>query len=247
MVMSPEEQDAFLRDAVGPAFRAAGVTAKVILYDHNCDRPDYPLTTLKDDAARPFAAGSGFHLYGGEITAMSQVHDAFPDKGLYFTEQMVVERSALRREHGDHAENNDNTLEPVAQPVARIVVGAMRNWSRNVLLWNLAADPHFGPHTNEGGCPVCQGAITLDGDKVERNIAFYTIAHAAKFVPAGSHRIDSTDTGADLANVAWKTPAGKTVLLVANRGKQPSTFSVTSHGKAFEVMLGAGSTETFVW
>jgi glucosylceramidase len=40
----------------------------------------------------------------------------------------------------------------------RVVIGVTRNWSRNVLLWNLAADPNAGPHTNDDGCPVCYGA-----------------------------------------------------------------------------------------
>lgn len=235
MVMQANEEDAFLRDALGPALAAAGLKTRVILYDHNCDRPDYPLTILNDPRARAYADGTGFHLYAGNISAMTEVHDAFPTKNLYFTEQMVVEHTV------------NGVLEPVANPVSRIVIGAMRNWSRNVLLWNLAADPNFGPHTNDGGCPVCQGAITLNGNLVERNIAFYTIEHAAKFVPPGSVRIGSTEPDPDLANVAWRTPQGKHVLLVANTGNSARSFTVSMGSHEFSAELGPGSVGTFVW
>ena len=98
-------------------------------------------------------------------------------------------------------------------PVRRIVIGAMRNWSRNVVLWNLAADPRNNPHTDNGGCTMCQGAITIDGDLFTHNVAYYAIAHAAKFVRPGSVRIASNvpDT---LPNVAFQTPDNKTVPLM---------------------------------
>ena len=235
MVMEATEQETFLRDALGPALRKAGLRTRVVLYDHNCDRPDYPLTILADPGARTYADGSGFHLYGGEISAMTEVHDAFPDKGLYFTEQMVVEHT------------RDGVPEPVAYPVSRVLIGAMRNWGSTVLLWNLAADPSFGPHTIDGGCPVCQGAITIDGNTVSRNIAYYTVAHASKFVPPGSVRVDSTQTDPELANVAWKTPQGRHVLLVSNTSRTKKEFTVNYTGGNFSTYLDEGSVGTFVW
>ncbi len=235
MVMEAPEQDAFLRDALGPALQRAGLRTRVILFDHNCNHPDYPITILKDPKARPFADGSGFHLYEGEISALSEVHDAFPEKNLYFTEQMVVE------------EKRDGVLRPVADPISRVVIGAMRNWSRTVLLWNLAADPSFGPHTSDGGCTVCQGAITINGSQVTRNIAFYTIAHASKFVPPKSIRIASTQPGPELANVAWRTPQGGHILLVTNTSKAAQSFTVGVGTQEFSATLQPGSVGTFIW
>ncbi len=235
LLMEAPEERAFLRDAFGPALRSAGLATKVILFDHNCNHPDYPMAILSDPAAAKFADGSGFHLYEGEISALTRVHDAYPQKNLYFTEQMVVEHT------------KDGVPEPVAYPVARVLIGAMRNWARNVLLWNLAADPSFGPHTANGGCPVCQGAITLDGDQATQNIAFYTVEHASRFVPAGSIRIDSTQPDEQLANVAWRTPAGKHVLLVANTSKAAKDLHVAAGKKRFDTSLDGGSVATFVW
>jgi glucosylceramidase len=233
MVMQPEEQAAFIKQALGPAFRKAGMQTKIFLYDHNCDRPDYPITVLNDPEARQYVDGSAFHLYGGEITAMTKVHDAYPNKNLYFTEQMVVDRKGSS-ELG------------VASPVQRLIIGAPRNWSRNVLLWNLAADPQFGPHTDNGGCPMCEGAITLDGNTVTRNVAYYVVAHAAKFVRPGSVRIESNSLE-PLPNVAFKASDGKRVLIVANSSDTPQTFQIRYHGKNVQTTLSAGSVGTYIW
>jgi glucosylceramidase len=233
MVMQASDQDRFIKNDLGPAFQKAGIRTKIILYDHNCDRPDYPLFILKDPAASKYVDGSGFHLYGGRIEALTEVHDAFPKKNLYFTEQMVVSRPGAQ------------DLK-IADPVARILIGATRNWSRNVLLWNLAADPENGPHTNNGGCTMCQGAITIDGDKVTRNLAYYTVAHASKFVRPGSVRIASSESGV-LPNVAFRTAKGRKVLIVANTGSTSQRFSVRYGGKAFTADLDAGAVATYLW
>jgi glucosylceramidase len=73
-------------------------------------------------------------------------------------------------------------------------------------------------YTHPGGCTTCLGAITIDGNKVTRNPAWYIIAHAAKHVRPGSVRVESAYSGNtdDLPNVAFLTPDGKVVLLVLN-------------------------------
>ena len=235
MVMSATEEANFLKTALGPAFRKAGIATEIILYDHNCDRPDYPLDILADGAAAQYAKGSGFHLYAGKTEAMSDVHLAHPEKDIYFTEQMVTQ-------------DDDRQPLRIAESTSRVIIGATRNWSRNVLLWNLAADPVYGPHTNDGGCPVCQGAVTLDGDKVTRNLAFYTMAHVSRFVRPGSVRIQSASTANDLLpNVAFRTPDKKTVLIVANPSTDAQSFHVRWHKRVFAAGLGPHDVATYVW
>ncbi len=234
MVMRAPEEAAFIRDHLGPAFRAAGIRTKIVLYDHNCDEPGYAISILGDKGAAQYVDGSGFHLYGGKIEAMSAVHDAHPDKNLYFTEQMVTGSVDTRPSIG------------IGGPVRRLVIGATRNWSRNVLLWNLAADPQNRPHTDNGGCTMCQGAITIDGDTVTRNLAYYAIAHAAKFVRPGSVRVASTDS-ASLPNVAFRTADGRHVLIVVNDAQAEQTFEIRFRGNAARAALAAGAAATYVW
>lgn len=226
-----KQELAFIKNNLGPAFQSAGIKTKIILYDHNCDAPEYPISILTDPGARKYIDGSGFHLYVGPVDNMSKVHEAFPEKNLYFTEMMAVSRT------GDFN---------VSIPFNRIMIGATRNWSRNVILWNLAADPNNNPHTDNGGCASCQGAVTIDGNEVTRNLAYYTMGHLSKFVPPGSVRIES-NLLAELPNVAFSTPAGKTVLVVANIGKNNKAFNVQQSNQSFGASLAAGSVATYVW
>ncbi|HEY4154880.1 MAG TPA: glycoside hydrolase family 30 beta sandwich domain-containing protein, partial [Puia sp.] len=149
---------------------------------------------------------------------------------LYFTEQMVIE------DHGFQ----------IAAEVNRLIIGATRNWSRNVLLWNLAADKDNRPHTDNGGCTMCQGAVTIEGNEVSRNLAYYVIAQASKFVHPGSVRIGSRQTE-HLTDVAFRTPEGKTVLIVANNTVADQPFTVQVSGKAFSGNLEAGAVGTYFW
>jgi glucosylceramidase len=233
MLMLDSEQDDFIAHDLGPAFQKAGIKTKILLYDHNLDHPAYVLSILKDPDARKYIGGSAWHLYGGTVDAMTQVHNAFPDKGIYFTEQSVTQ------------DPGTPTLN-IAKPVAGIIIGVTRNWSRNVLLWNLAADPNAGPHTSNGGCTECYGALTIDGDNVTRLLAYYVLGHASKFVPTGSVRIGSNAPDA-LPNVAFKTPAGKTALIVSNPTDTSQSFAVRERGKSFTASLDAGSVGTYVW
>lgn len=258
MRMLPNEQTDFIKNHLGPIFKKEGITTKIILFDHNLDRIDHPLTTLRDPEAAKYVDGSGFHHYGGDMNAMSILHSFRPDKNIYFTEQMVTEQPGRP------------TIN-ISAPVKRLIIGATRNWSKNVILWNLAADSLNDPHTDNGGCSMCQGAITIDGNKVTRNIAYYTMAHASKFVRPGSVRVTSTDRGdksafitvdeerpegirvstidnADvLPNVAFKTPDGKIVLIVANDSFSTNSFRIQHNGEHATIRLSPGAVGTLIW
>lgn len=231
LLMLPAEQALFIKKSLGPAFKAAKLKAKIILYDHNADRPDYPITVLNDPDARQYVDGSAFHLYGGPISALSDVHKAYPDKNLYFTEQWIGAPGNLK---GD-----------LVWHVRELIIGATRNWSRTVLQWNLAADPKQNPHT-PGGCDQCLGALTIDGNIVKRNPAYYNVAVAAKFVRPGSIRIAS-DEIKNLPNVAFKTPEGHIVLIVLNDSPSVQKFSIDYLGKQASATLTAGAVGTYVW
>jgi glucosylceramidase len=232
LLMLPEQQARFIGVHLGPAFREAGIKTKIIIYDHNADRPDYPITVLQDSLANPFIDGSAFHLYGGEIEALSEVHQAFPDKHIYFTEQWIGAPGNLTGDLPWHIKN--------------LIIGATRNWAKTVLEWNLTSNPTLTPFTDRGGCDRCLGAVTIDGDSVTRNPAYYVIAHASKFVLPGSIRIDSSEVEG-LPNIAFQRPDGNLVLIVLNEGKEPKTFSTRLGEKTFQASLNPGAVGTFVW
>lgn len=239
LMVAPVEAE-FVKDYLGPLFKQEHISTKIIVYDHNADRPDYPISILDDKKAAQYIDGSAFHLYGGTIDALTDVHNAHPEKNIYFTEQMVVQYNRHRDD-----DNNEKNLN-IASPVSRLIIDAPRNWSKNVLLWNLAADAQFKPYTDRGGCSSCQGAVTITGDSISYNLAYYTMAHTSKFVRPGSVRIASNNLDS-LPNVAYKTPNGNKVLIVANTSHDEQKFSIVYHNKTASAILKPRSVATYTW
>jgi glucosylceramidase len=234
MVMSARQQADFIGRHLGPALRQAGLATELYCHDHNCDAPDYPIDVLADAEAGRYASGAAFHLYAGEPDAMARVHDRHPDKSCLFTEQWVGAHDPFEGALMWHGE--------------RVLVGALRNWAEVVLEWNLAADPFCGPHT-PGGEKNCLGALTLDGNTITRNVAYYLIAHAAGFIPPGSWRIES-DHDAGIPNVAFLSPREQIVVIAVNAGDEPFHLSLceAARGSApSSPEIPAKSLATCVW
>lgn len=231
MYMSAEDQTDFIKNHLGPKFKANNISTKIICYDHNCDVPTYPITVLSDADAYKYVDGSAFHLYLGDISALTTVHNKFPDKNVYFTEQWVGGPGNFQEDLKWHLNN--------------LIIGASRNWSKNIIEWNLASDPNYNPHT-DGGCTTCMGALTI-GNTITRNVSYYIIAHASKFVPAGSVRIASNIIDY-LPNVAFLTPSGQKVLIVLNNHSSAELrFNIKFREKYVTTTLSPGAVSTFVW
>lgn len=231
MEMSSAQQAEFIKTSLGPAFQAANIDTKIIVWDHNCDEPNYPIEVMNDPAAKAFVHGSAFHMYGGDEGALSTVHDAHPDKALYFTEQWTGKNGTFDGDLMWHTRH--------------IIIGTMRNWSRVALEWNFANDPNFGPHT-PGGCTECRGAVTIDGNTATKNVSYYIIGQASKFVTPGSVRLTSNLTGT-LPNVAFKRPDGKTVIIVLNEGTGLQSFNIQAGSRWITASLLGKTVGTFIW
>jgi glucosylceramidase len=238
LYMTAAQQATFIKSYLGPALRGAGLTTKILVYDHNADHPEYATSILDDAAANAYVDGSAFHLYAGTIDALTTVHNAHPDRNVYFTEQYTASNGSFSGDLRWHIRN--------------IIVGAPANWSRTALEWNLANDENFGPHTT-GGCTTCLGAVTINSSSsaVTRNVAYYIVGHASRFVDPGSLRVASAVTGGSrttaLVNVAFRTPAGRYVLITMNDGKTTQSFNIAYSGRIVTSNLGVGSVATFVW
>ncbi|MDN3693486.1 glycoside hydrolase family 30 beta sandwich domain-containing protein [Chryseobacterium tructae] len=232
LYMPSDQQKNFIKSFLGPVFKTNNIKTKIVVYDHNCNKPEYALDILKDPEAYQYIDGSAFHLYEGDISALSTVHDAFPDKNLYFTEQWTGSKGTFNEDLNWHTKN--------------VIIGSMRNWSKIALEWNLANDSKYGPHT-EGGCTECKGAITIsDSENFTRNVAYYIVAHASKFIPGGSQRIASSQTQY-LSTAAFRTPTGKTVLIVQNDNKEIENFNIKFAGKIATVNIPGLSAATYIF
>ncbi|MCH7408814.1 glucan endo-1,6-beta-glucosidase [Belliella sp. DSM 111904] len=236
MEMTASEQQVFIRDHLGPKFASENLNTKIILYDHNWDNTTYPISIMNDPQTKSFVSGSAFHGYGGQVGAMSLVHQAHPDMGLYFTEISGGEWST-------------NFSDNLQWNISNIFIGATANWSKNVLMWNLALDQNFGPKNN--GCQDCRGVVTINSGTgaVTKNVEYYSIGHFAKFVSPGSFRIKSETQGNmnGINQVAFETPSGDKVLVIANDLSTSKEIVVKESSKEIQYNIPSKSVITLIW
>lgn len=233
MRVDPPARARFIGEFLGPRLARGGSRTLIVEWDHNWDEPQSPLAVLRDSVARRHIAGVAWHCYGGDVAAQATVHDSFPAIDTYFTECSGGEWAP---KFADNLVWNVRTL----------IVGTTRNWARGVLLWNLALDESHGPHL--GGCGNCRGVVTIDSKsgEVTRNVEYYALAHASRFVKPGAHRIESSSVDG-LENVAFRNPDRSTALIVVNTAGEERRFRVRSHGHALEYALPGGAVATLRW
>src|SRR6266568_2470872 len=204
MRLEPPARATLVGQYLGPLFARSGIGTLILDWDHNWDEYQSPLQVLADTAAPRYITGVAWHCYGGDVSAQTLVHDAHPDKDAYFTECSG----------GEWAPNFADNLKWFTQT---LIIGATRGWARGVLLWNLALDENHGPHT--GGCGDCRGVVTITAASgaVTRNVEYYALAHASRFVRPGARRIASTSGIAGLESVAFRnSDDGSKALIVVN-------------------------------
>jgi glucosylceramidase len=218
---------------VGPTFRARGLKTQILDYDHNWDNPEMPLTVLNDPVARQYVSGVAWHCYEGDVPAQTPVHEAYPDKDAWLTECSGGEWSP-------------NYAEVLGWMTDKLIIGASNNWSRGTLLWNLALDPKHGPHT--GGCTDCRGVVTIDPatGAITRNVEYYVLGHASRFVLPGAFRVASATRGDQAEAAGFVNPDGSRVAIVHRKsGEGPLTIALD--GERYSVPLPAGSVATLRW
>ena len=232
--MMASEQIRFLRDHLGPALQSAGLRTKILVFDHNWDLIQFPITVLSDANAGRFAGGIATHCYGGSPAAQDELHQRFPDKDIWMTE----------------CSGGDWQKGKVLQQQVQLLISVTRHWARSVILWNLALNQNHEPYL--GGCTTCRGEIVVDESSspavIKTTVDYTALGHASKFVQPGASRIESNTFGQGcLEDVAFQNPDGSIVLLVLNSSDETVQFNAGWRGQFFQYKLGSGDTATFVW
>jgi glucosylceramidase len=245
-----DPEEARLVETLGPKLRRAGLRTKILGYDHNWSlhpndvgppddpaNPEYAKSLLDDAGARKYLAGTAFHCYFGDPERQSALHAAYPDKDIYFTECS-----------GSLSGNPATTFPDTLHWHTRyLTVGAVRNWAKTVITWNLALDPSGGPHN--GGCGTCFGVVTIDPatGRATPTADYYVLGHVTRFVRPGAVRIDSTVDGT-IWDVAFRNPDGSIVVVAVDDdwGTGSQKFNLRVGGQQFSYELPAGAVATFV-
>ena len=253
--MSAAQEEKVIED-LGPMLRAAGLKTQILAYDHNWsehpndiattpadetqDTNQYPQEVLSSPAAG-WVAGTAYHCYFGDPSAMTALHNQFPNKDIYFTE-------CSGSQSGDPANTFSDTLKWHSR---NLIIGSPRNWAKTVVNWNVALDPSGGPHV--GGCGNCTGILTIGpGDQITPDAEYYTLGHLSRFVEPGAVRIASTSFGTtgwngQVMDVAFRNPDGTTVLVAHNENDNPQAFGVREGTRSFTYNLPGDSLATFTW
>lgn len=243
MYMSWQEQRDFIKSALGPAFKNAGIDTKILVFDHNYNydnisgQKDYPLNIYKDNEASQYVAGSAWHNYGGSPSILAGIHNSAPEKDIYFTEASI-------------GTWNYNFHSCLINDFRDIFIQTMSNYSRGVTLWNLMLDENRGPY-RPGGCSTCFGVVTLDsatGIVSSRLSHYYNLAHASKVIKPGATRIKSSGYKPSGVNyLAFRNPDGSTALIIVNESSNEQILHFKCNGKVISCGIAAESIESVIW
>lgn len=213
------------------ALNSAGLSTKILVYDHNWDRPDYPQAVLSNNTISGSSqiAGIAWHGYAGTPGAMNALHDSYPNLGEYETE------------HSGGTWISDQVKQDFEE-----ITQVMRNWGRSYVKWSLALDASRGPHT--GGCSTCNPLVTVSetNGAVTYDIEYYTLGQFSKFVQPGATRVYSSNA-LGFVSVAFKNPDGSKVLVVYNETRGPKSFQAVWGAQKFTYQLPSLSGATFTW
>ena len=227
-----EYEMGFIKEALGPAFRAASIDTKILILDHNYDLWGRAMDELSDPAVAQYVDGVAWHGYMGTPEAMTRVHNAFPDKNAYWTEGGPDVNAP------DYATDWTKWAAQYAQ--------VLKNWARCIIAWNLVLDengrPNIGPFQ-------CGGMVTLDSktQQLTRSGQYWAFAHYSKVVQRGARVIASRGAIAGMEHVAFANPQGDYVLVLTNAGTEGRAIRCRFEGKAADVSVPADSVVTLQW
>ena len=243
LYMPWEDQRDFIKQAVGPAFRDAGIKAKILLFDHNynydniASQRDYPLHILEDSEAARYVAGSAWHNYGGSVSTLDKIHSAFPDKEIYFTEASI----------GTWNYTFDSCL---INDFRDIFLGTLGRYGKGVTLWNLMLDSDRKPY-RPGGCDTCFGAVTLsasDHKSLTYNSHYYNMAHCSKVLQPGAVRLGTQGyEGSGLTYQWYRNPDGSQALLLLNEGSGEALVNFVTDKNSLSCKVPAKAIQSIRW
>lgn len=243
LYMSWQEEAAFVKSALGPKFAAAGISTKIVVFDHNfnydniADQMSYPVKMYADPEVAKYIDGAAYHAYGGDKSELLNVHNAYPDKNLYFTEMSI-------------GSWNYTFAGDLMWSMREIGIGSLNNYSKSVIVWNFMLDENGAPN-RPGGCTTCYGAVdvnTKDYATLDRKSHFYTIGHLAKAISPGATRIGTSGYKASgLYTTAVENTDGTYGVVLQNDNESIIKLTITDSTHSFTYTLPAKSIVSCRW
>jgi glucosylceramidase len=225
-----EERD-FVRDYLGPDLqknKLGGV--KLMIWDHNrgimYQRVE---AAYEDPEASKYIWGTAFHWYVGDhFENVRQVHDAFPDKCLLYTEGGMG---------GSWSSANN---------LAKNMIMDLNNWTNGWVFWNLLLNQNGGPRHvgGEHGSNIITADLTTG--KLIYNPPHFVFGQFSRFIKPGAKRIACTSSNDDLLATAFLNPDGKIASVIHNLSNNEMMFQLWIEGKALKYRIPARGTVTII-
>ena len=243
--MSWQEQSNFIKWAIGPAFAAAGLQTKVLVFDHNYSydgdygQQDYPAHIFEDPEAGRYVHGSAWHNYGGSVSVLDGVHARFPDKEIYFTEASI-------------GTWNYSFEDCLIHDFRDIFLGTLGRWGKGVTLWNLMLD-YQGKPFRPRGCSTCYGAVSIDAsdyslESIVRNSHYYDVAHCSKVLQPGAVRLGTSGySAAGLTYQLYRNPDGSYAALILNEGTSDALLNFVTDRYAVACRIPPRALQSVTW
>lgn len=242
MYMTWQEQRDFIKMALGPAFKKAGIKSKIIVFDHNFnydeipDQEQYPLRIYEDPEASKYIDGAAYHAYGGNSTELEMIHEKRPDKNLYFSEMSI-------------GEWNPSFEDDLMWFMSEVGIGTLNRWSKAIIVWNLMLDIKHGPN-RPGGCLQCYGVVDIDENykTLKRRSHYYLIGHLSKVIKPGAIRIGSTKLDVQgIEYVAFRNPDASYGMVLLNKNPDTQNVLVRDGNRKFKLVIPSRSIVSAIW
>lgn len=245
MYMEWTQQRDFIKNALGPAFEAAGLDTKILVFDHNYNydsitsQQDYPLHIYADSDASKYVAGSAWHSYGGSVSTLDQIIYEYPEKEIYFTEASI-------------GEWNYTFAGCLLDDFESIFLGTLSRMGKGVTLWNLMLDDNKGPYSPaSGSCKTCYGAVDINSSDYKTltyRSHYYNIAHASKVIKPGAVRIGTSGYEVDgLTYLAFENPDDSIGIIILNDNSAAQTLVFAETGYTVRCSVPAKSLVSLIW
>lgn len=245
MFMGWKEQQAFIRDALGPQLEAAGLSPKIYAFDHNynydnmADQNDYPLKIYEDPSAAAYITGAAYHNYGGNKDELLDIHNRRPDKELVFTETSIGTWN-----------DGQNLTTRLMEDMEEVALGTVNNWARGVIVWNLMLDSEKGPN-RDGGCQTCYGAVDInknDYKTITKNSHYYIIGHLSSVVKPGATRIGTKGyKAAGVTYAAFENTDGTYAVVLQNNTNEAKKITIDDGDNYFSYDVPSKSVVSYRW
>jgi len=242
-IYTAEEERDFLKKSLGPIMEKEGLKdKKIIVWDHNRDLIyQRAQTYFNDPEAAKYIWGIGFHWYedwsGGTpmYDNLRRVHEAYPDKNIFFTEGCAESFNPTRYKAW-----------VLGEEYGRSMINDFNNGMTGFTDWNILLDETGGPNHVQNFCFAPVHADTKTGQLIYTN-AYYYIGHFSKFIQPGAKRIIASPSRSQLLSTAFINEDGKTVVVVMNQGSIKTPYFLWINGKAAEITALPHSIATLVF